>query len=541
MATSAITPEVSAPAAAAAPETTAAPVATPSSTETTTTTRDESTFSGPETLKFLKDELAKVPEDLAKRALAGEEVELPKPAEAAKPGQTAAEKAARELAAETPEQKLARERAAESPEAKTARETAERAAETPEAKAARELAEKNVNPLDKLGPLPAEKIAKAMAAKPELAAALKAAGLDGDTLIHNARLAAETAQYKAIAPTLEAATFMKESAGHFYDIEERFPSIQKLEDFDSFVMETMLPLSVLRNDKGEILRNADGTFQTDGSVQRFLQFASDADLGYIRNAAQQLGKAAGSDEDKEYYGHLEAAIDYLNDFRQAGYQKPGAKTTDTISPEVQRRLDAADKTVKESRERDAATQAEREKITEDRIFDDTLKGVQPTMRATLDRTALSDKLKIKAEKEIWQGVFESLKTNREYQQLKRGYWSRGMGDEQVKSLAALNVTTIEGIFASVAEKVLGEYGVDLVAANAARHTAIDTAIARDKSTPTSAATSAAAAPKVMSEDDIDNQATANVLARHGGRRTPQFNQEFLVEVVKLKQAAQGAA
>lgn len=529
MATDAITPEVSAPAAAAAPETTAPVTTTPTTTETTTT-RDESTLSGPQTLQFLKDELAKVPEDLAKRAMAGEEVEMPKPAEAAKPA----------AAAETAEQKLARERAAETPEQKTARETAERAAETPEAKAARELAEKNVNPLDKLGPLPAEKIAKAIADKPELAAALKAAGLDGDTLIHNARLAAETSQYKAIAPTIESAKFMQESAGHFYDIEERFPSIGKLEDFDSFVMETMLPLSVLRNEKGEVLTNPDGTFQTDGSVQRFLQFASDADLGYIKTAAQQLGKAA-SDEDKEYYGHLEAAIDYLNEFRQAGYQKPGAKTTDAISPEIQRRLDAADKTVKESRERDAATQADRQKITEDRIFDDTLNGIKPLMRATLDGTALSPKLKEKAEKEIWKGVFDSLDSNREFQQLKRGHWSRGTGAEQIKALAALNITTIEGIFATVAENVLSEYGAELVAANSARHTAIDTAIARDKSTPTSASTSAAAAPKVMSEDDIDAQATKNVLEKHGGRRTPQFNQEFLIEVVKLKQAAQSVA
>ena len=466
-------------------------------------------------MQFLRDELSKVPQSKFDAAFKGEipPVEENKPPESAKPAE-----APKPAEVAKPEEKAA----------------------TEDGKLAEEGKAPGANPLDKLGPLPAEKIAKAFQDNPTLEQTLAPLGMGQEQLLANARLAAVTGQYRQHFATPEAAAYAKESAGHFYDIEERFPAIDDINKFDEFVMQTMLPLSIQLDDKGQPIKNADGTFQTDGSVSRFLKFAGDADLGFIERGAQQLLAQAGTDEEaKEYAQSLDAAVKFLNEFRNAGYRRPGAKPGE-IPPEVKARMEQYEQEIARSRERDQATQQERERITEDSIFNDTLKGVEPLMRATLDRTALSGPLKAKAEKEIYAGVLNSLKDNRDYQRMKAQYWSRGAG-EQVKSLVALNIGTIEGIFPSIAEKVLSEYGVELVAANAARQKTIDTQIARDQSTPSSQTASAAAAPKVMSDDDIDRQAEANVLAKHGNRRTPSFNQEFLMEVFRLKQAASGAA
>src|ERR1700733_6268322 len=61
------------------------------------------------------------------------------------------------------------------------------------------------NPLDKLGPLPAEKITAALAEAPaEVQQFLKDKGLSVESLTANARLAAQTSQFLERVPSLEA-------------------------------------------------------------------------------------------------------------------------------------------------------------------------------------------------------------------------------------------------------------------------------------------------------------------------------------------------
>jgi len=252
-------------------------------------------------------------------------------------------------------------------------------------------------------------------------------------------------------------------------------------------------------------------------------------------AMEDLSKNGATDEDKEYGQQLLAAVDALNEFRSAGYRRPSSQTAAEIPAHVKAEMDRLRQESEQSKQRDAETREAQNKITEDTVFNDTLKGIEPLVGEILNRTALSDALKTKAGNDIYRALVDRLNGDRDYQQLKRQYWSRG-GADMMKALTALNIASLQGILSPVAEKILGEYGVDLVAANAARHQKIDRQIANDRSTPTSQSTSAAAAPKAITADDIDKQAEANVLARHGGRKTPQFNQEFISEVVRLTQA-----
>jgi phage gp36-like protein len=456
-------------------------------------------------LDKLRDELAKVPQNQFEAALAGKKPEEKPPeavaAEEPKPGEPA---------------KVEEPKPGEPAK--------------PEAVAP--------NPLDKIGPLPAETIAKAFDEDPAFAAQMAAKGLDKDTLVANARLAAETSQYKAIAPTLAAAKHMQENAAHFYDVEDGFLGIKDMATFDSFIMDRLLPLSAITGEDGQPLKTADGkAFQTDGSVTRFIDMAGQFWTAQGEQTLRQLATQATSDEDKGYYEALADAAQEIQKFAQNGYRKPGSAPA-AVSPEVQARLDAADRELKDSRARDAKTKEAGEKVFEGSVLNDTVAVGSTMAGAIVNMTGLNDALKTKATSEIFSECAKWLAGNREYNRLKSIYFAnfdRGQTEQARKDLVALNREYLEIGIPIAAEKVLPGFGA-VVDRNKAKHETIDTQINRDRMNPSSVSAAAAPGGKAITEEQLQAQARQNVLAKHDGRITSTFNQEFMTEVVKLRQA-----
>lgn len=443
--------------------------------------------------------------------------------EAAKPAEVAAEKSADEIeaeriaaaATETPEQKAEREKV-----------------ETEKAKVAETSAE--VDPLDKVGALPAEKWAEALKTNPELEAALTKAGIDKDVLFETSRAAARCSQFEEIYPTLDAAKFAQESAGNFYKIEESFPSIQTLEDLDSFITNTMLPLSIVPGADGKPQLAADGkSYVTDGSVSRFLKLGTDYDMGMSTHLAEQMLAAAEKlpegeqrTAQSEYAQNLKAAIDYVQDFRNNGYRQPTAKAAaQELSPELKARVENAERIERESKERESATAKEKEELFDNQVLDVTVKGVDPLIAEALNKSSLPDTLKEKVAKEIYDKINTKLLADAQFKRLSDSYRAKGLTEETKQTLAAHNTRTIKGLYGKIVEEVLAEYGARQIADSTARQKKIDTQVAADKIHPGSTSSAPAKGPSPLTAEQINKQAYENAKAANGGKE-PDLNDVF---------------
>ena len=353
--------------------------------------------------------------------------------------------------------------------------------QTPEQKAAADAEAAKakpaeVNPLDKVGPLPAEKLAAALTANPELEAALAKAGIDKETLFQTSRDAALASQFLEINPTPEAAKFAAESAGHFYDIEDRFPTINSVQDLDSFVMDVMLPLSQIRGADGQPLMNPDGkTFQTDGSVEKFMRFATDLDHGMIQHIAKNIGGEQGQ--------QLLDAIAFIDEFRANGYKvgdKGGEGEQPKLPPAVEAELAQARADREKNTQQSRQNELQQAEIFETKVFDTTLDQIEPLVSETLNATSLDDYAKGKAAEDIWNGLKKQLKENRTFQQQLSGMRARGRGEDVLKELVALNSSTIKAILPRIMNGVLDKAGARQIDAQTAKQTKINGQIADDR-------------------------------------------------------------
>lgn len=488
----------------ASPETSAAPEAALPSTD-----RDVRDFLATEVAKATKA----LNLDGTKPAEPVKPAEPAKPAEVAKtPEQIAAEKA------EADKAKLAEEKPAE---------------EKP--------AEAEPNPLDKIGPLPVEKLAATLKDNPALAAELEKAGLEPEVLYETARQAALAEQFMDVVPTPDAAKFAVESANHFYDIEERFPQIKTIEDIDKFVMETMLPLSVLRDpNTGEALKNDNGTFKTDGSVERFLKLNTDIDHRIMREQlAPQIiaqGKQMGGEEGERlttYGEQVQAAIDFIDEFRNNGYRVPGEKPAEL--PEAFRvELEQARARDQEITQRENQVLEEKAGVLEGQVNTDTVGWLDPLIRDTINSTSLDDYGKKNAVRDIHTAILQRLENHRTFQKQKEAIWAKyqpGKNDDAVrKELVALNKSTTNSFIQRAMQDVLSKAGARRLEAAAKRQDKIDTQIKSDRMNPGSTAAASPTAPPVLTVDEAYKADVEAATAKNAGR--PPNAQQILTETLR---------
>ena len=453
--------------------------------------------------------------DIVKDAAGEAAQELTKPAETSQPAAEPAKPAAEPAKPATEAAKPATEAA------KPATETAPPAAAP--------------NPLDKLGPLPAEKITAALAeAPPEVQQFLKDKGLSVETLTANARMAAEGVQYKERFPTVEAADTALDGAKNFWAIEDKFGAITSGNDpgnFNNF-MAHLAELSFERDASGKPIPDPDnpGAFKNDGSIAKLIDNTAGFRDSKIAELADMMLKSAKTDDVKDYASALKDAMVFVGEFIKNGYKMPGTKTEpEKVSPELQQRLDRADRIEKESRERDQSTQQAALNQKEDRIIDQTNKLIEPTIKAVLDKSAFTPELKTLITETVWNKLTDQVLKNDLYRR-ERDSLSPNAPDYEQRRVA-LNKSYMQERVVKIIESVVGQLGGPVVDANKQRIAKLDSQSEAARMDPKTSGTTPQSHPSPATGDQV--HAKAMEMARAENPNAREGGAEYFRAILKL--------
>ena len=393
------------------------------------------------------------------------------------------------------------------------------------------------NPLDKLGPLPAEKITAALAdAPPAVQEFLKEKGLSVEILTENARLAAQTSQFLERVPSLEALDVALQGNANFQQLETGLPAVETVQDFDKFMMETLVPMSFIRDEKGNPIPDPDipGAFKNDGSIGKLIDYSAAVRDNKIGELADLMLAQAKTDEDKSFATDLKGAVEFIGKFISGGYKKAGADGAADVSKlpkEVQDRLARADKIERESKERDAkSTQAALDQ-KEDRIISQTDKHVAPIIKDFLDKTALSGELKTLVADTVWSKLIDQMMKNTVYQQQRDNLSPNAPDYEQRR--VALNKHLHGERVVKILETVVGQLGGPVVDANKARQDKIDSQSKASGMEPNTSGTTPQSHPAPqLPSDDIGKKALEMAKAKNPNAEVG--SREYWEAVTQLK-------
>lgn len=491
---------VTAPATAPVTTTDAAPVAT--TTETAAPSNE-----GKSTFQIMQEATAaKIASDEA--AAAGTETKTPE------------EIAAEAAAASTVTDKTPEELAAEQEAADAASAEAE-AAKTTEGDDD-DLPNFDDFELDPVALAPKE-LAAQIESDPALAAALDGNAELKNQIFANARLAAETAQFKEFFGSPAEAKVAAEGHAKFAGIVSAMSSIN---DNDTKtvgpVMDQMLQASALRGPNGELQYDNNGALRTDGSVGKFLRNSFKQRMEMF---ADQFVKAG--DEDGQ------AAVDIL--MERAGLRTPSSasESEENMSDEVRTQL----KTVREER---AALDAE--KATRDAEVANTYHSAVNTkidtmmdtgIKSLLDRsTGLNDFSRKTVEGNIRAALAAEIKKNPRFQDEMDRIDKMPYGKERQKEHMLVATRYFQSGLAKVAMSKLAEAGASLTAKQQAQaeKSAARTEAARSE---VRGATAIAKSAPVLNEKETFAQVEADLKKSLG--RSPT-NLELMSENLKRKSA-----
>lgn len=407
-----------------------------------------------------------------------------------------------------------------------------------------------VDPLDKIGPLPAETVGAALKSE-AFVAACKEAGIDTDLLMETSRMAAEAQMYRdAGLPTPEAAAFAVENANHFYDIEENFVKVKDAASLDDFMVNTMLPLSFLRDAEGNPIPDPTnpGQFKTDGTVQRFMSANVDMDHGWTSQIADQLLASAAkfksadgeystgkAQEVATYATQLKDAIAFVDEFRKNDYKIPSGEAKPQMSAEDKAEMDRLRARDAQVTETEKNNQAEKSQIFATQVQTDTVAGIDPLVSETLKSSSLDDYAKSKVTDDVWKDLTTALEKDRTFQQMKSALYAKGMDEKNFKALVALNTRTAKNLLLGkngILEKHLTAAGQRRQTSQVQRDTKIDAQIKTDTMNQGARAAASTNAAGTMTSAQIQAKARELATAENGGKRPEDA--AVLRHVLKLR-------
>lgn len=396
------------------------------------------------------------------------------------------------------------------------------------------------NPLDKLGPLPAEKITAALTDAPAAVQEfLKEKGLSVESLTANARLAAQTSQFLERVPSLEALDVALTGNANFERLETGLPAVQTVQDFDKFMTDTLVPMSFIRDAKGDPIPDPDrpGAFKNDGSIAKLIDFSAGVRDAKIGELAEMMIAGAKTDEEKAYANDVKGAVEFLGKFIENGYRMPGAPDgkTDTkaLPKDVQEKLARADKIERESKERDAKTTQAALDQKEDRIISQTDKYVAPIIKDFLDKTALSAELKNLISETVWAKLTTQMAQNTVYKQ-QRDQLSPNAPDYEQRRVA-LNKEYMAERVVKILETVVGHIGGPVVDANKARQEKLDSQSTASRMDPKTSGTQPQSFPAAGTPDQAHTKAME--MARAENPNAKEGGPEYWRAMIKLDSSA----
>ena len=359
-----------------------------------------------------------------------------------------------------------------------------------------------------------------------------------ESLTANARLAAQTSQFLERVPSLEALDVALQGNANFQLLETGLPAVQTVQDFDKFMMETLVPMSFVRDEKGQPIPDPDipGAFKNDGSIAKLIDYSAAVRDTKIGELADMMEKAATTPEDKSFAADLKGAVEFLGNFIKGGYKKPGADGQADVSKlpkEVQEKLARADKIEKESKERDAKTSQAALDQKEDRIISQTDKYVAPIIKEFLDKSALSPELKTLVAETVWSKLIDQMEKNNLYKQ-QRDLLSPNAPDYEQRRVA-LNKQYMAERVVKILETVVGHFGGPVVDANKARQDKLDSQSTASRMDPKTSGTQPQSFPAAGTTDQAHTKAME--MARAENPNAKEGGPEYWRAVIKLDSPA----
>lgn len=348
------------------------------------------------------------------------------------------------------------------------------------------------DPLDKLGPLPASKMAELLSANPELDAALDKAVIktdDGqeiplkDALFESLRSAAVGQQFREVFPDVETAKFASERAAAFGVMDQRFTEI-KPRDIPStvdFIRDVLMPQSFILDEKGEPRINPQtGQPMTDGTVTTFLDNIRDVAIDQVLFDANNLLK--GNDQQKEIGESLLAAVDTIKQFVGGGGAQP-EELNDQLKAQ-KANLDAREQALAETKRTEQETSfkqftesleaASSEKVnslvegflSQSSLAPNPADGAQEKESKTFLRDGVLSKIR--------DGIFDRLSKDPLFKAEQEQIARRGPGEHTKTALVNLYDRHTNAILEKIASPILRNAGAVRVKQSQARHAKLAT-------------------------------------------------------------------
>ena len=294
---------------------------------------------------------------------------------------------------------------------------------------------------------------------PALTAALDANPELKNELFANARLAAETAQFKEVFGSPAEAKVAAEGHAKFASISSKMLGIK---DGDAAsiapVMSEMLEASALRGPDGQLQYDAKGQLITDGSIGRFLRNSFHQRLDLF--ASQFV--ATGDDEGQ-------AAVDIL--MERAGLRAPSSAKEEEMSAEVRTQYEAL-KAERAALDQEKTTRAAEVATAYHSTVNTRIDAMMDTgINAVLSRaTGLNDFSRKTVESNIRTALAQEISRNPQFQTEIDRLERMPYGPERQKAHMALATRYFQTGLAKVATAKLAEAGAALTARQQAQAT-----------------------------------------------------------------------
>ena len=293
-------------------------------------------------------------------------------------------------------------------------------------------------------------LSERLAKNPALKAAIDADPEFRDRIFADARLAARERQYADLFGSPESARVVADGHQAFANLRNLMGSV-KPGDMQSTqaVISAMLEQGALRDENGELLRDANGRMVTDGTVGRFLNNALRMRLENIEAEAKQNG-------DDETL----ASLDHI--MERVGLRAPSSVAEDGLSEELQAERSRIEQERQQLNQERAQRQQEAQTAHENAVFSKIDSSLDKSLGLILDRaTGLNDFTRSKVETDLRAGLMKAVRNNPAYQSELDRVERMPLGPKREQAHVALATRYIHEHLLSVARPILAEAGITL--------------------------------------------------------------------------------
>jgi hypothetical protein len=305
----------------------------------------------------------------------------------------------------------------------------------------------------------------------------------------------------------------------------------------------LVELSALRNpETGEILKNADGTIVTDGTVEKLLDNLTAHRDGFFRHMADRMAKSSDPKEQERGENAL-AALDILQ--QTFGQGKKESEIPSDLPEQVRQELEQNRAERARLSEEKAQAEETKWKEFEKSIMDLSSKEVDTVIDSMFTDTSLSDFTKTAVRDAIRAELFkqfsdENSQRGASFMAKQNQIAAFGMTERAKKEMIAHYKRSAAAIIKSVAEPIMKQAGVERVNSSKAKADKIASQTAASRAEPRSG--TAPALPRVQSVDEKGLLETAKQqLFKETGRPPDTADLLRRWNELKAKQATQSVA